>query len=127
MARECILEAYHHHCRTACRRKTCTVLMDAVRERDEAWEAAKAMLGHDYPMFNTVSKKGKPQKRIAGHAPVKELEALICSLRLHRWRQEAKCENLLHLSDVQKKQVVDTLQTLIDKVRAWSVAVRDTL
>jgi len=127
MARECILEAYHHHCRTAGRRKTCTVLMDAVRERDEAWEAAKAMLGHDYPMFNTVSKKGKPQKRPAAKAQVKELEALICALRLHRWRQEAKCANLLHLSDVQKKQVVDTLQTLIDKVRAWSVAERDAL
>jgi len=122
-----MLEAYHHHCRTDCRKKTSTVLMDTVRERDEAWEVAKAMMGHDHAMFNTVSKKGKPQKRPAAKVQVKELEALICALRLHRWRQEPKCENLLHLSDVQKKQVVDTLQTLVDKVRAWSAAERDVL
>ena len=127
MARECILEGYHHHQSTRKRTKTSTVLMDTVRERDEAWEAAKEMLGHDHAMFNSVSKKGKPQKRPAAKAQVKELEALICALRLHRWRQEPKCENLLHLSDVQKKQVVDTLQTLIDKVRAWSAAERDAL
>ena len=96
--------------------------MDTVRERDKAWEAAKAMLGHDHAMFNSVSKKGKPVKRPAAKAQVKELEALIYALRLHRWRQEPKCENLLHLNEVQKKQVVDTLQTLLNKVRAWRVA-----
>ena len=56
MARECILEAYHHHQNTSKRTNTSTVLMHTVRERDEAWEAAKAMVGHDHP-------KGKPQKK----------------------------------------------------------------
>jgi len=55
MARECILESYHHHCRTVRRTKTSTVLMDTVRERDKAWETAKAMLGHDHAIFNKVS------------------------------------------------------------------------
>ena len=101
--------------------------MDTVRERDEAWEAAKAMVGHDHAIFNTVTPKGKTKKRPPGMAPVKEIEALVYALRLERWRREPKCKNLLHLNDEQKRQAVDTLQTLVDKLKAWGVAQKGSL
>ena len=123
LARECILDVYHDRCKNR-RTRTSTVLMDTVRERDEVWETVKTILGHDHVIFNTVTPKDKTKKRPPGMAPVKEIEALVYALRLERWRRESKCENLLHLNDEQKKQVVDTLQTLIDKLKAWGVAVR---
>ncbi len=46
------------------------------------------------------------------------------SLSLTGWRLEPKCANLLHLYEEQKEQVVDTLQTLIDKLKAWGIAER---
>jgi len=98
--------------------------MDTVRERDVAWEAAQAMLGHDHDIFNHVTSKGKPKKRPAGYAPMKEFEVLVYDLRLERWRREPKCKNLLHLNDEEKQHVVDTLQTLIDKLKAWGVVER---
>jgi len=49
---------------------------------------------------------------------------LVYSLSLTGWRLEPKCAKLLHLYDEQKEQVVDTLQTLIDKLEAWGIAER---
>jgi hypothetical protein len=52
------------------------------------------------------------------------LTTLVYALSLTGWRLEPKCAKLLHLYDEQKEQVVDTLQTLIDKLKAWGIAER---
>ncbi len=49
---------------------------------------------------------------------------LVYTLSLTGWRLEPKCANVLHLYEEQKEQVVDTLQTLIDKLKVWGIVER---
>jgi hypothetical protein len=55
---------------------------------------------------------------------MKDIAALVYAVSLTGWRLEPNCANLLHLNDEKREQVVDTLQTLIDKLEAWGIAER---
>jgi hypothetical protein len=58
---------------------------------------------------------------------MKDIKTLVDVLSVYRWRQEAKCANLLRLTDEQRKEVVDTLRTLDVKLstETWGVGERD--
>ncbi len=124
LARECMLEAYHDHCKNVNRKHKGPDLMDAVHACDAAWESAKAVLGARHVIFNPVDSKGKKKKMSAAQAFIKDITALEYAFSLTGWRPEPKCASLRHLNDEQKQRVVDTLETLIEKLKAYGVAER---
>lgn len=98
--------------------------MDAVHERDAAWESVKAVLGASHVIFNPVDSQGKKKKMSAAKASIKDITALEYAFSLTGWRLEPKCASLRHLNDEQKQRVVDALETLREKLQAYGVAER---
>lgn len=97
-------------------------VMDAVRDRDLAWEDAKRVLGHGHDIFShPPGSKGTRRPRSASDAPAKEIKKLVRTLSLIRWREEPASVHLLHFTDAQVKEIVRSLRHLIDKLYTWGV------
>ena len=75
-------------------------------------------------MSSILHHKGRNKPRNPENAPMKTIKAFADVLNLTRWRQEQECTDLRHLTDDQRKQVVDALRTLNSKLQTWGTAVR---
>ena len=75
-------------------------LMKSVRARDEAWKAAKELLGHSHAIFNPPlkNKKGKAASYAvnAGTAPIKPMITLEKPLRLTGWRRKKTSQTCIN-------------------------------
>ena len=106
-------------------------LMNSVRARDEAWKAAKELLGHSHAIFNPPQDHLKVQKGRAakpkvnaGTAPMKPIKTLEKTLRLTGWRLEKGITDMHRLTDEERTAVLTVLKTLIDSIQAWSAEAR---
>lgn len=103
-------------------------LMDSVRDRDLTWNDAKRVLGHSHEIFNfPTEKKGRKGVRDASAVPMKVILKLVEALSLIRWREEPQCAHLLGLNDEQRKEIVNTLRTLLSKLKTWGITSRDVI
>ena len=121
-AREIILETYPHDSVVKGDRNISRRIhfgqdsVGTVRELYLAWEAVKEVLGHSHTIFNKFDNTGRNKPRTPDNVPMKSIKTLVDVLSLTRWRQEQECADLRHLTDDQRKQVVDALRTLNGKL-----------
>ena len=96
-------------------------LMNSVRARDKAWQAAQELLGHSHAIFNpTLTGKNKSRTVTAAHAKLKTIKGLHKTLNLTAWRLEEDIADLHHLTDEQRTAVLAVLKTLIESIQAWN-------
>jgi hypothetical protein len=122
-----------HQSNAGCHNRTNfdTDLMNSVRARDEAWKAAKELLGHSHAIFNPPLDNRKVQKGRAalpkvnaGTAPMKPIKTLEKTLRLTGWRLEKGITDMHRLTDEERTAVLTVLKTLIDSIQTWGVEAR---
>jgi hypothetical protein len=96
-------------------------LMNSVRARDKAWQAAQELLGHSHAIFNPPLKgKNKSRTVTAAHGSLKTIKGLHKTLNLTAWRLEEDIADLHHLTDEQRTAVLAVLKTLIESIQAWA-------
>ncbi len=94
--------------------------MNSVRTRDEAWTAAKELLGHSHAIFHPPLKNWTASHTVtAAHAQIKTIIKLHKTLNLTAWRLEEDIADMHSLTDSQRTAVLAVLKTLIDSLQAW--------
>jgi hypothetical protein len=96
-------------------------LMNSVRTRDKAWQAAQELLGHSHAIFHpTLKGKNASRTVTAAHGSIKTIKKLHKTLSLTAWRLEEDITDLHHLTDEQRTAVLAVLKTLIESIQAWA-------